>query len=266
MNYVITVANQKGGVAKTTTVASLCGAMVGKSNRVLAIDLDAQSDLSLALGVNPSQVQVSSADILIKSVEMGSALCSTEIPGLDLIPSNNKMEEVERYLPMRQDFQHTLSKALHRFFALYPYDVAIIDCPPALGSVTANALAAAELLIIPTQPEYFSTHALRNMMTAIRQARMNGNPKLIYRILITMRDLRNRVHRDFNEQLWLTFGEGLFRTVIDVDTKLRESSIAGLPINYYKAKTRSSLQYQALAQELTAYVQRTVTKSEPQKA
>jgi chromosome partitioning protein len=120
------------------------------------------------------------------------------------------------------------------------------------------------MLIIPTQPEYFSAHALRNMMPAIRRVRSQGNPNLLYRILITMHDKRNRVHRNLSEQYRTTFGVGVLQTVIDTDTKLRESSIAGLPVTHYNLKTRSTLQYQALAQELIQYVQETVTKSELQ--
>jgi chromosome partitioning protein len=139
--------------------------------------------------------------------------------------------------------------------------VILIDCPPFLGSVTLNALNAANLLIIPTQPEFFSVHALRNMMSIIRRVRAGSNPNLIYRILITMLDRRNRIHNNLREQIQETFGEGLLGTIIEVDTKLRESSIAGVPINYYKAKTRSALQYNALAQELNQYVEKTTAQT-----
>jgi chromosome partitioning protein len=124
-----------------------------------------------------------------------------------------------------------------------------------LGAITQNALSAADLLVIPTQAEFFSAYALRNMMGIIRRIRQENNPGLAYRILITMLDRRNRTHRNIEEQLKNTFGQGLFETAIEIDTKLRESPIAGLPITKFKPGTRGSLQYRMLAQELVEYVQ-----------
>jgi chromosome partitioning protein len=130
----------------------------------------------------------------------------------------------------------------------------LVDCPPALGAVTLNALNAANLLIIPTQAEYFSAYALRNMMSIINRARKESNPTLAYRVLITLLDRRNRTHRTIQEQLKNTFQDGLFNTVIEIDTKLRESPILGLPIMHYKSSTRGAAQYRALAEELVEYV------------
>jgi len=124
-----------------------------------------------------------------------------------------------------------------------------------LGAVTVNALTAANLLIIPTQAEYFSAYALRDMMTIVRQVRSDDNPTLAYRILVTLLDQRNRTHRNIREQLERTFGEGLFKTIIEIDTKLRESPILGLPITQYKPNSRGALQYRNLAEELIAYVE-----------
>ena len=125
--------------------------------------------------------------------------------------------------------------------------------PPALGAITLNALSAADLLIIPTQAEYFSAYALRNMMGTIRRVRQESNPNLAYRILVTLLDRRNRTHRNIFEQLQATFGQGVFTTVIEIDTKLRESPIAGVPITQYKPTSRGSQQYRVLAQELIEY-------------
>jgi len=253
MSYVVAVANQKGGVAKTTTVASLGGALARLGEQVLLIDLDAQADLTLALGVNPKQVRGSIADILLNSSNLTSLCRETPISGLDLVPSNDDMELAEHFLSARKNYEQILRNALTTHLPKNAYDYIIIDCPPALGAVTSNALIAADLLIIPTQPEYFSAHALKNMMAAIRKARSQDNPTLQYRILITMQDCRNRVHRNLSEELRTSLGNGLFHTVIEIDTKLRESSIAGLPVTHYISKTRGSLQYQALAQELAEY-------------
>jgi len=142
-----------------------------------------------------------------------------------------------------------------------PYDYIILDCPPALGAITKNALAAADLLLIPTQAEYFSAYALRNMMSMIRNIREQDNPNLAYRILVTMLDNRNRTHRNIHEQLRTTFGEGVFNTVIEIDTKLRESPIAGVPIMQYKPSARGSAQYRILAQEIMEYVKEKESES-----
>ena len=144
-----------------------------------------------------------------------------------------------------------------RSSAMEIYDFILLDCPPFMGAVTLNALNAADILIIPTQPEYFSAHALRTMMETIRQVRNQHNQKLAYRVLITMYDQRNRIHRDVHAQIKETFTDGVFNTTIGVDTKLRESAVEGLPISHYKRQSRSALQYDALAQELIDYVRRT---------
>ncbi len=260
MTNIIAVANQKGGVAKTTTTVSLGGALALSGKDVLLIDLDPQADLTLALGLDPKLVRGSIADVLLNSENIKSLCRETVIPGLDLIASNMDMELAEQFLPIRDQYELVLKYALANHLPAHLYDVIILDCPPAMGAVTYNALHAANLLIIPTQPEYFSAHAMRNMLVAIRQVRKSGNPQLQYRILITMRDQRNRIHRDLSDQIQITFRDGLFNTVIDIDTKLRESSIAGLPITHYTARTRSALQYQALARELSQHVTETISQ------
>jgi chromosome partitioning protein len=193
------------------------------------------------------------------------------------VPSNSGMELAERFLPVRKDFETILSRTLNdelrpqvkstdrhangnqtnpsyeRNFPVIEYDYVILDCPPFMGAVTLNALVAANILIIPTQPEFFSAHALRTMMTLIRQVRSQHNPKLVYRILITLFDKRNRIHRQVQDQINNAFGEGVFDTVIGIDTKLRESAVEGVPISHLKVHggtSRSALQYDALAQEI----------------
>lgn len=265
--YVIAVANQKGGVAKTTSVVSLAGALVNHDQEVLVVDLDAQANLTLALGKDPGRVRGSITDVLFNSATLLSVSRETNIPGLDLVPSNAGMEVAERFLPVRQDYELILRRALlgelsqtgaNPGGALRPptihYDFVLLDCPPSMGAVTLNALAAADLLIIPTQPEYFSAFALRTMTQTIRQVRNRYNPELAYRILITMFDRRNRIHRDVADQIRAAFGEGVFETVIAVDTKLRESAVEGVPITHHRSQSRSALQYDTLAQELIAYV------------
>jgi chromosome partitioning protein len=251
MAYTIAVSNEKGGVAKTTTTLSLGAALAELNYRVLLIDLDPQSNLSLALGLETGEAEITTANILIENATIKTAMRKTDVANLDLVPSNSRIENAEQYLPMRSNYLLTLHNALKASPLLYDY--ILLDCPPALGAITLNALSAADLLIIPTQAEYFSAYALRNMMGSIRRVRQEGNPNLAYRILVTLLDRRNRTHRNIFEQLQATFGQGVFTTVIEIDTKLRESPIAGMPITQYKPTSRGSQQYRVLAQELIEY-------------
>jgi chromosome partitioning protein len=257
MRQIIAVTNEKGGVAKTTTTLSLGGALVESGFDVLLIDLDAQANLTIGLGVNPAKLRRSVADVLLNSASLLSVSKETAIPGLDIIPSHPDMGLAERFLSIRQDYEHVLSNALN---GLPTYDFIILDCPPSLGAVSLNAMTAANLIIIPSQPEYFSVHGLRGVLGAVRRIRSQDNSGLNYRVLITMMDRRNRIHNALNEQLRTTFGEGVFETVIETDTKLRESTVAGLPITHYFPRSRSANQYRALAQELTQNVKETVTQ------
>jgi len=251
MAFVIAMSNEKGGVAKTTSTLSLGASLAELNHKVLLIDLDPQANLSLALGLESGEAEMTSANVLIENASLRASIRKTDVNNLDLIPSNARIESAEQFLPMRSHYLTTLRTALEA--ANINYDYILLDCPPALGAITLNALSAADLLIIPTQAEYFSAYALRNMMGTIRRIRQESNPKLAYRILVTLLDRRNRTHRNIFEQLQTTFGQGVFTTVIEVDTKLRESPIAGVPITQYKPSSRGSQQYRVLAQELIEY-------------
>lgn len=254
MTYTIAISNEKGGVAKTTTTMSLGAALAETKKKVLLIDLDPQANLTLAAGLEIREVSTSSSNILVEAAPLLSAKQKTEIENIDIIPAHPNLESAEQYLPIRTNYIATLKRAIQNASPL-PYDYILIDCPPFLGAITQNALSAASLLVVPTQAEFFSAYALRNMMGMVRRIRQDSNPNLSYRILITMLDRRNRTHRNIEEQLKTTFGQGLFETIIEIDTKLRESPISGLPITQYKPGTRGSRQYRILAQELMEYVQ-----------
>jgi chromosome partitioning protein len=259
MTYVIALSNEKGGVAKTTTSLSLGSALADKNHRVLLVDLDAQADLTLGVGLVPKSVPYATIDILspgvAKTFNVVSLCLRTELENLDIIPSNGDMFYLEQKLPALSKSSLFLRQSLRPPSPL-PYDFIIIDCPPALGPLTVNALAAADLLIIPTQAEYFSAHSLSKMMALIRHIRKDANPTLAYRILVTLLDNRNRVHVNVSNYLQRVFGEALFETRIEVDTKIRESQTEGIPIIKYLPSTRSAVQYTNLAQELLAYVEK----------
>ncbi len=252
----IAISNEKGGVAKTTTTLSLGAVLADMGHRVLLIDMDAQANLTLSLGFEPGEAEYTSSEIMLDNIPLISARHKTDIENLDLIQSNSRIETSEQFLPMRTNYTTILQRAIANM-GNQTYNYILLDCPPALGAITQNALAAADLLLIPTQAEYFSAYALRNMMSLIRRIREGDNPNLAYRILVTMLDKRNRTHRNIHDQLRSTFGEGVFNTVIEIDTKLRESPIAGLPISHYKPTSRGATQYRILAQELLEYAKET---------
>lgn len=252
MTYVISITNEKGGVAKTTTVLSLGAALGEAGKKVLLIDLDPQANLSLALGFEPEKLAPTIVGMMMEKAPIEQALLETPFKGLSLIACNHEMSAAERVLPTRPGYETMLRQALTG--QTDSFDYIIMDCPPFLGAVVMNALAVSNLLIIPTQAEYFSLYALRNMMALIRRVRAQLNPRLTYRLLLTLYDQRNRIHRTLREQLHSSFGNGVLETVIQVDTKLRESSAAGTPITVHAPKSRAAEQYRDLALEIMTYV------------
>ena len=252
--YTIAIANEKGGVAKTTTTTSLAACLAQLEFRVLVIDLDPQANLTLAVGIDHTEVPSTIADVLFSnSHSTNGTVMKSLIHNLEIIPANQKIGMADRYLPLQPSYEYRLQTYLANY--QNDYDFILFDCPPHLGTLTTTALTAADLLLIPTQPEYFSVFALRNLMDLVRKVRKQTNPKLMYRLLITMYDRRNKIHRILSEHLRESFNSGILETVIETDTKLRESQIAGKPIIYHSPRSRSSYQYQALAQEILCYVQ-----------
>jgi chromosome partitioning protein len=254
MTYIIAFANEKGGVAKTTTTLSLGGAFAEMGKRVLLIDLDPQSNLSLSLGIEPEQKVSSIINLILDHRIVMDCIKKTKVENLDLLPSNSDIRMAERLLPTKSEYHFLLRNLLVPLSNHYDY--ILMDCPPFLGAITLNALIAANILIIPTQSEYYSVFALRNMMALIRQVRTLGNPDLRYRLLLTMFDKRNGIHRSLAEHLRTSFSTGVLDTVIEIDTRLRESPLVGLPIVFHATKSRSALQYRFLAQEILNYVKK----------
>lgn len=256
MPYKIAIANEKGGVAKTTTTQSLGAVLADNGFNVLLLDLDPQANLSLANGIESVNSLRSSASIFLENQAIHPIVLPTSTTNLSLVPSSSEMAFTERLLPGRQSYERTLQRAISSLPETY--DFLLMDCPPFLGAVTLNALVAADFLLIPTQAEYFSIYALRNLMSLIRRVRSQYNPNLTYRLVLTMFDRRNRIHRTMAEQLRNSFANGVMATSIDTDTKLRESPLAGVPIIQHAPNSRSAQQYRALAQEIIEYVKESI--------
>ncbi len=232
--------------------------MVEDRKLVLLVDLDPQANLTLSLGLQPADVQRTMADVLMGSQPVMKVSRETGLPGLELAPANHELLMAQQFLTVRENYELLLREPLKTMDA---YDIIILDCPPTLGPVTRLALSSADLLIIPTQCEYFSAHALRDMLNLIREVRRRTNPGLRYRLLLTMLDRRNRIHVSMYHQVRTAFGRAVFQTVIEVDTRLRESPVFSQPITNYAPRSRGANQYRALALELRQYAQETVESS-----
>jgi chromosome partitioning protein len=251
--FVIAVCHQKGGVAKTTTVASLGATLASSGCKVLLVDLDSSGNLTSGLGINPAQLKTSTADVLLGNDTLGMVSQPVGIPGLDIVPSNADMTTAAKFLKLRPNHEWLLRESFD--VSVDCYDFVIIDCPPSLGPLTVSALVASELAIIPTQCEYFSLQALNSVFKTIKRIRAKFNPQLGYRLLITMFDRRGNLHSQILEKIEAHYSQAIFETKIGFDSQLQYSQAVGVPITKYAPKTRSARQYKSLVSEIKAYVE-----------
>lgn len=253
MSYVIAFYHQKGGVGKTTSALSLGAAFVEQRVETLIVDLDPQANLTSNIGVDPEKAPCSIREVLTGEIGPGQAAMESSLPGLDLIPANASLSDLNRRLYRMPEYEFLLSRALQDR-ALAEYALVLLDCPPSVSPLTINALTAAELLIIPTQCEYYSIQALAALLELVNVIRDKTNPLLTYRLLVTMFDGRGNFHARMLEHLREFFPEGLLRTAIGFDTKLREAQAVGRPITLHAPRSRSAGQYRQLAKELSIHV------------
>lgn len=246
---VIAISNQKGGVAKTTTCLSLGACLAELGQAVLLIDLDPQANLTLSLGLQPDELRHTVDDALLGNASLVSVSRETSVFGLDIVPASQGLMVLDKILYGRKGYEFYLRNGLEAMGSGY-YDLVLIDCPPSISTLTLNALTAADLLLIPAQCEFYAAHSLRQTMELIKLVREKTNPQLTYRVLVTLYDRRNRISQAVLEQMRQALGDVLFDTIIEVDTRLRESPAFGQPITCYAPGTRSAQQYRTLAKEL----------------
>ena len=249
MTTIVAISNQKGGVAKTTTCLSLGATLTEMGHWTLLIDLDPQASLTFSMGLKPKQLRRTVGDALLRNASLVSVSHESAIRGLDIVPANQSLLTLEKVLYQRQGFQFRLKEGLGAMSNDY-YDFVLIDCPPFFGTLTLNALAAADLVIIPIQCEYYAIQTLIDYTHLVQHTRERINSRLKYRVLVTMYDRRSKIYRLILAQMQQGFHQILFETVIEVDTKLRESPAFGQPITVYAPQTRGAEQYRALAKEL----------------
>ena len=253
MSTVIAVSNQKGGVAKTTTALTVAAHFASMGQRVLAVDLDPQANLTLGLGLRGEDAEgITAYEVLASDQALSAAARVTRheaLPQLRVVPANRRLARAERELYGEIGFEDILRERIVDCDA----DVIILDCPPSLGVLTTNALVAADTVLVPVQTEYFSVVGLASLLDLIRVVRKRRNPELRVKILPTLYDRRNGICRDVLEGLRARFEDELAGVVIEVDTRLREASATGRPINLYAPRSRANRQYESLTRELLIY-------------
>ena len=244
----IAIANQKGGVGKTTTAINIPTAMAAIGWRTLLIDLDPQGNASTGLGVGSAARVASSYDVLIDGVSLREAMVATSIPGLDIVPATVDLSGAEVELVTVEERTSRLATALaaHR-----GHDICFIDCPPSLGLLTLNALSAADTLLVPLQCEFFALEGLSQLLQTVEQVQQRFNPALgIIGVALTMFDRRNRLTDQVAEDVRECLAGLVFETVIPRNVRLSEAPSHGLPALVYDHACAGSRAYIALAREL----------------
>ncbi len=250
MNKVICIANQKGGVGKTTTAINLAASLATAEKKTLLIDCDSQGNASSGVGIDRLSVREKNLyHSLIGKVPLKDVIVGTQIPYLDVVPTDQNLIGIEVEFVNLEDREKQLRKLLKSLDI--PYDFIIIDCPPSLGFLTLNALVASDVVIVPLQCEYFAMEGLGHLLNTVKLVRTRLNPGLVLGgILLTMFDVRNLLSHRVSEDVRKHFGSRVFNTVIPRNVRLSESPSHGLPIITYDIKSKGAMAYMELAQEI----------------
>jgi chromosome partitioning protein len=246
---IIAVANQKGGVGKTTTCVNLAAAFASMNYPVAMLDLDPQGNATTGSGIDPRKLMVSACEVLLGERSIQETMLQPEGLKYDLLPSNGDLTAAEVFLLQQDDREYALKRALKPILAQYAW--IFIDCPPSLNMLTLNALAAADSVLIPMQCEYYALEGLSALLNTIDQVRSSVNPGLeIEGILRTMYDGRNNLAEAVAEQLIENFGDRVYRTLIPRNIRVAEAPSYGLPVLLYDPHSKGAIAHLALAGEM----------------
>lgn len=249
MSKIIAIANQKGGVGKTTTCINLAASLAATHRNVLLIDLDPQGNATMGSGIDKNEVEFSTCDLLLGEVTLADLVVKNDDIEYDILPGNGDLTAAEVALMEMPNRERQLRNAIAEVHDKYDY--ILIDCPPSLNMLTLNALVAANSVMIPMQCEYYALEGLSALMETVESIRNTVNPELqIEGLLRTMYDPRNNLANDVSGQLLLHFPKKVYRTIIPRNVRLAEAPSHGIPVINYDKSSRGALAYLALAGEI----------------
>jgi chromosome partitioning protein len=247
----IAVANQKGGVGKTTTAINLAAALVETGRRVLLIDLDPQGNASTGLGVDPDRRLRNSYDLLLGEADAAALALETMVPNLWVIPATQDLASADVDLVDDPKRVKRLAAALSHEALQDAWDHVVIDCPPSLNLLTVNAMAAADAVLVPLQCEFFAMEGLSQLLSTVREIKKALNPSLVVEgVVLTMYDRRNNLSELVAKDVRATLGDVVYRTVIPRNVRLSEAPSYAVPATVYDPSSSGSLAYRALAREM----------------
>lgn len=249
---VIAVANQKGGVGKTTTTINLGAGLVELGNRVLVVDLDPQGNASTGLGIDAGDRDLTTYDLLLGETDLAEIILTTDIENLHIIPATVDLSSADLEMMASEKRSFLLHDALRQpVIEDLGYDFILIDCPPSLNVLTVNAMVAANSVLVPLQSEFFALEGLTQLITTIREVRQTANPELrIEGVVLTMYDARNNLSRQVEMDARENLSDMVFQTVIPRNVRVSEAPSFAMPVLEYDAESKGAAAYRALAQEL----------------
>ncbi len=250
---IIAVANQKGGVGKTTTTINLGAALAKEGFSVLLVDLDPQGNASTGLGIGNETRELNTYDLLLGDAQLSDIIQETDVKGLSIIPATTDLSSADMELISNEKRSFLLHDALHQpAIDAFSYDYVLIDCPPSLNLLTVNAMVAADSLLVPLQSEFFALEGLSQLMLTKRQIEKTANKNLRYEgIVLTMYDSRNNLSRQVEADARANLGDMVFKTVIPRNVRVSEAPSFGMPVLDYDPKSKGSKAYRRLAREIS---------------